>query len=59
LAPLLGRIKIKSFADWKQDATLLINIDDKDIIVNLNDDQGLGWAKKFNRKLKNLKTVSC
>jgi hypothetical protein len=53
--PLSTRIKIKSFADWNQDAALLINIDDKDIIVNLNDGQGLGWTKKIKQEIKKFK----
>ena len=39
-------IRIKSFADWNQDSSLLIEINKKDIIFNLNDGAALGWSKE-------------
>ena len=53
--PLSKHIKIKSFADWNQDAALLISIGNEDIILNLNDGQGLGWAKNIKREIKKFK----
>jgi hypothetical protein len=48
-----SRVRIKSFADWNQDASLLIEIDKKDIIFNLNDGSGLGWSRKIKQIIKN------
>ena len=42
-------IRIKSFADWNQDSSLLIEINKKDIIFNLNDGSALGWSKEIKK----------
>ena len=46
---LTKNIKIKSFADWNQDACLIIDINNKDLILNLNDGSGLGWSKTIKK----------
>jgi len=38
-------VKIKSFADWNQDAALIIDIGGKDCICNINDGSLLGWER--------------
>ena len=38
-------VKIKSFSDWNQDGSLLIEILKKNIIFNQNDGQSRGWSK--------------
>ena len=48
-------IRIKSFSDWNQDSCLLIEINKKDIILNLNDGSGLGWSKEIKKIIKNYK----
>ncbi len=48
-------IRIKSFADWNQDSSLLIQIGKKDIIFNLNDGSGLGWSKEIKKIISNYK----
>jgi len=48
-------IRIKSFADWNQDSSLLIEIGGKDIIFNLNDGSGLGWSKEIKKIISNYK----
>lgn len=48
-------IRIKSFADWNQDSALLIEINKKDIIFNLNDGSALGWSKTIKDIIKNYK----
>ena len=50
---LTKNIKIKSFADWNQDACLIIDINNKDLIFNLNDGSGLGWSKTIKKILSN------
>jgi len=52
---LSNNIKIKSFADWNQDAALLISIGEKDVVLNLNDGQGLGWSQNIKKELKKFK----
>ena len=52
---LSDNIRIKNFADWNQDATLLIVIGNHDIILNLNDGQGLGWSQNIKKEIKNFK----
>ena len=47
-----SNVRIKSFADWNQDASLLIEVGKKDIIFNLNDGSGLGWSKKIKQIIK-------
>ena len=50
-----NNIRIKSFSDWNQDSCLLIEINKKDIILNLNDGSGLGWSKEIKKIIKNYK----
>ena len=45
-------IRIKSFADWNQDTTLLIEILKNDIILNLNDAKARGWSKEIKKIIK-------
>ena len=45
-------IRIKSFADWNQDTTLLIEILKKDIILNLNDAEARGWSGEIKKIIK-------
>jgi len=40
-------IKIKNFSDWNQDSCLLVSILNKDILLNLNDGNALGWSDKI------------
>ena len=46
---LSKNIRIKSFADWNQDSSLLIEIAKKDIIFNLNDGSALGWSREIKK----------
>ena len=48
-------VRVKSFADWNQDASLLIEILGKDIICNQNDGSLLGWSKTIKNIIKNYK----
>ena len=48
-------IRIKSFADWNQDSCLLIELNKKDIIFNLNDGSALGWSKTIKNIIKDYK----
>lgn len=48
-------IRIKSFADWNQDSALLVELNKKDIIFNLNDGNALGWSKTIKDIIKNYK----
>lgn len=48
-------VRIKSFADWNQDASILIDILGKDIICNQNDGSLLGWSKTVLDIVKNYK----
>ena len=48
-------IRIKSFSDWNQDSCLLIEINKKDVVLNLNDGSGLGWSKEIKDIIKNYK----
>ena len=48
-------IKIKIFADWNQDSAILINLNNKDIILNLNDGNARGWSKEIKKIIKNYK----
>ncbi len=52
---LSKNIRIKSFADWNQDACLLIEINKKDIILNLNDGSALGWSKEIKKTISQYK----
>ena len=48
-------VRIKSFADWNQDSSLLVEINKKDIIFNLNDGSALGWSKEIKKIIKEYK----
>ncbi len=48
-------VRVKSFADWNQDASLLIDILGKDIICNQNDGSLLGWSTTIKNLIKNYK----
>ena len=48
-------VRIKSFADWNQDSSLLIEIGKKDIIFNLNDGSALGWSKEIKKIISQYK----
>ena len=48
-------IRVKSFADWNQDSSLLIEINKKDILFNLNDGAALGWSKEIKKIISNYK----
>lgn len=48
-------IRIKSFADWNQDSTLIIEILKKDIILNMNDAKARGWSRTIKKILKTYK----
>jgi len=52
---LSKNIRIKSFADWNQDSSLLIEITKNDIIFNLNDGAALGWSKEIKKIISNYK----
>lgn len=49
---LSKNVRIKSFADWNQDSSLLIEIKKKDILFNLNDGKALGWSRTINNIIK-------
>lgn len=53
---LSNKIRIKNFADWNQDSALIVEIDKKDIVLNLNDGQALGWSKVIKKIIENYKT---
>ena len=46
---LSDNIRVICFADWNQDSVLLVDIAGKDLLVNMNDGQGLGWGKTIKR----------
>ncbi|MBK69090.1 MAG: hypothetical protein CMF54_04790 [Legionellales bacterium] len=48
-------IRVKSFADWNQDSCLLIEINKKDIVLNLNDGSALGWSSEIKKILSQYK----
>jgi len=48
-------IRIKSFSDWNQDASILIDILSKDIIFDQNDGKSLGWSTTIKNIVKNYK----
>jgi len=48
-------IKIKSYADWNQDGALLIAFSEHNIVLNLNDGQGLGWSKQIKKEIAHYK----
>jgi len=48
-------VKIKSFADWNQDASLLVDILGKDLLVNINDGGLLGWSSTIKKIIKGYK----
>jgi len=45
-------IRIKSFADWNQDTSLIIEILKKDVILNLNDAKARGWSGEIKKIIK-------
>ena len=49
---LSPNIRVKSFSDWNQDASLLVEIMGKDIIFNQNDGNSMGWGKTIRQILK-------
>jgi hypothetical protein len=46
-------IRIKSFADWNQDAALIIDILGQDCILNQNDGSLLGWKRTIKKIISN------
>lgn len=49
-------IRIKTFSDWNQDSSILIEVLKSNIVFNLNDGNALGWSneiKKIISKYKN------
>ena len=46
-------IRIKIFADWNQDSSMIIEILKKSIVFNLNDGQALGWSNTIKNLIKN------
>jgi hypothetical protein len=48
-------VRIKSFADWNQDAALLVDILGKDLIVNVNDGGLRGWSSTIKKIIKDYK----
>ena len=52
---LSKNIRIKSYADWNQDSSLVIEIAKKDVILNLNDGSALGWSKEIKKLILNYK----
>ncbi len=48
-------VRIKSFSDWNQDSSLIVEIKNKDILLNLNDGSALGWHNEINKIIKNYK----
>ena len=52
---LSENIRIKSFSDWNQDASILIEILKQDIIFNQNDGKSLGWSSTIKNIIKNYK----
>ena len=45
-------VRIKTFADWNQDSSVIIEIFKKNILFNLNDGQSLGWSKTIKDIIK-------
>ena len=52
---LSQNIRIKTFADWNQDSSLIIEINKDEIIFNLNDGQALGWSGTIKNIIKKYK----
>ena len=50
---LSKNIRIKSFADWNQDATLIVEILKKDYVLNVNDGHARGWSSTVKKTIKN------
>tara|TARA_B100000965_G_scaffold405897_1_gene441785 strand:+ start:11107 stop:12444 length:1338 start_codon:yes stop_codon:yes gene_type:complete len=50
-----NNVRIKSFADWNQDASLIIEIMKKDIILNVNDGDLFGWKSTIKNIVKEYK----
>lgn len=49
---LSNNIRIKTFADWNQDSSILIELNKEEIILNLNDGQALGWSGTIKKIVK-------
>ena len=49
---LSKNIRVKNFADWNQDSTIIIEINRNEIILNLNDGQALGWSSEIKKIIK-------
>ena len=45
-------VEICSFADWNQDASLIIKIQENNYILNMNDGNGLGWSNTIKKIMK-------
>ena len=45
-------VRIKVFADWNQDSSIIIDILNKNLLLNLNDGSGLGWSKTIKEIVK-------
>lgn len=45
-------VRVKTFADWNQDSSILIEIFKKNILFNLNDGGALGWSKTIKDLIK-------
>ena len=45
-------VRIKSFSDWNQDGSLLVEILKKNIIFNQNDGQSRGWSRTIKNIIK-------
>ena len=48
-------VRIKSFADWNQDAALLVDILGQDLLVNINDGGLLGWSSTVKKIINGYK----
>ena len=48
-------IRVKVFADWNQDSSIVIEILKNNILFNLNDGNALGWSKTIKNLIKNYK----
>ncbi len=50
-----SKVRIKSYADWNQDAALIVDIDGKDCICNANDGSLLGWQNEIKKTISKFK----
>ena len=46
-------VRIKVFADWNQDSSIIIEVLKKNVLFNLNDGGALGWSKTIKDLIKN------